>query len=146
MPRFSLNTFVEKDFQDVFSKFDRDLFNYLLPPSFLVKVNRYDGNQKGDEVHVEFKFPFKASMNVVITDVIMEPDHAYFVDQGLQLPFGMKEWKHTHHVFREPKGSRICDEVHFSCNFRILYLLYFPLLWFSMKLRNRPYQKYFKKS
>ncbi len=143
MPHFTLNTSVRGEFQEVFSRFDHRLFNYLLPPSNLVEVTKYGGNKVGDEVHVTFKFPVKASMHVVITEVVVSENHAYFVDEGLVLPFGLTKWKHLHHVYAQANGSSICDEIHFKSRFYLLDIIYFPIIWLSILARRKPYQRYF---
>ena len=142
-----LHTTVEKDYQEVFSGFNKDLFIKLLPSFPKMRLLRFDGCQKGDQVHLSFKlFGTTQRWESEIIEENIGQNENYFIDQGIKLPFFLVYWEHTHRISRQSHGTLISDEIFFrSANFLTDLLLY-PILFQSFMARKRIYKKYFRKS
>jgi ligand-binding SRPBCC domain-containing protein len=144
MLRFVLTTPVLKSVDEVKEGFDLSLFKALKPPLINLNVKRFDGCEKGDEVHLE------VGLGVMFDWISLIPEHGqsldewYFIDCGSQLPPPLKQWRHHHRVLkREAGGSIIVDDISFSSGFKLLdYLLYLPLKAQFM-LRAPVYRKVF---
>ena len=54
--KINVSTPVEQDIQYVWDNFNVKLFQALNPPFPPVKVLRFDGSEKGSEVHLELNF------------------------------------------------------------------------------------------
>lgn len=142
--RILLKSRVSRDFRDVYSGFDRNLFEFLLPPG--AKVQQFDGSKKGDIVHLTFSFPFKAEwVSEIIEDKVSDSE-CYFIDKGTKLPFGISSWMHKHRIKKDGSQSIIVDDIEFSTGNKLLNLIYYPALFISFLPRKRLYQKYFTQS
>jgi ligand-binding SRPBCC domain-containing protein len=147
MSHLQLTTFVEQNYIQVAQQFDQNLFQKLLPPFPKVKVLRYDGSRTGDEVHVEMNFLlFKQVWKSLITENWKQNGQIYFVDEGTQLPFFLKYWRHRHVIQQEATGSRIIDDVTFRSPFRLLDFFLYPVMYLQFALRKPLYRKYFAQS
>ncbi|CAM3805008.1 SRPBCC family protein [Alkalicoccus chagannorensis] len=67
---------------------------------------------EGSRVHLEMNFLlFRLHWKGVITKKV---DKAYFMDEGVQLPFPFQSWEHVH-AFKEEDGRTVMiDRVRFS--------------------------------
>ncbi|MCA6074520.1 hypothetical protein [Fulvivirga sedimenti] len=135
-----LRSDVKGDWQSVFRAFDRTLFEFLLPPG--AKLLRFDGSRSGDIVHL--RFPLNMEWKSKITQDHEENEHAFFVDEGVILPLGLKNWHHEHHVFKDGDGARIEDRITFSMGNTVLTMLTYPFLYLAFLPRVWQYKKYFK--
>ena len=70
----------------------------------------------------------------------------YFVDQGVELPFFLKRWKHKHRVISSGTGSVIRDEIEFEAPFWLMNYILFPVLWLQFSYRKPIYRRIFKRS
>ena len=126
----------------VFESLNKDLFIYLLPPG--ARLIRLDGSTPGDIVHLEFNFP-RATWISEITRSGSEEGHAYFIDQGKELPYGLKAWRHKHNVYAHGLShSLIVDEMEFSTGNAIMDLFYYPMLYLAFLPRKWQYSSYFR--
>lgn len=140
--RINITTQVNKNFQIVFSQFNESLFLALNPPIMPVTLLRFDGCQKGDEVHI--KLPFKMLWISDIIEFSESDKEIYFIDIGRKLPFPLKKWKHKHRIiFLEEKRTQIIDEISFSTNNWLLDILIYPALWLQFMYRIPIYKKWF---
>jgi len=140
--KLQLKSTVSGHWEGVYEHFDRDLFLYLLPPG--AKLVRFDGSGVGDQVHI--RFPLKAEWISRIVGEERESGHGFFIDVGDKLPFGIKTWKHVHHVY-QANGSRsiIVDDINFSTGYVLFDLLYYPLLYMAFLPRTWQYKRYFSR-
>jgi len=142
--RFKLKTRVDGNYRDVFSRFDRDLFEYLLPKNADVQLVEFGGSTTGARVHLEFKKPIKATWISDITDHGVDDDHAWFVDEGTTLPFGLKYWKHRHIVrYVDAERCEIIDDIEYKFSNSLLSTFLLPALFFAFFPRKQQYRKYF---
>lgn len=144
--KINLETPVEQGYLEVKSGFDESLFKKLSPPFPPVKLLRFDGSQKGDFVTLELDFIFfKQKWTSKITEDRTTDLEFYFVDEGVELPFFLKKWKHRHRVISTGIGSIIRDEIEFEAPFGLMTYLLFPALWAQFALRKPIYRRIFKR-
>lgn len=134
---------VKMSLQEIIPKFNQDLFEDLAPPLIPFQVERFDGCNKGDEVHLVMGFPpLKQKWVSHITESHTTDEEFLFVDEGALLPFPLTAWKHIHIVRKTSSGSVLVDDISFTCS-RILA----PLLKIGLKcyfsMRQQRYRKAF---
>lgn len=145
--KINLETPVEQGYLDVKSGFDQSLFKKLSPPFPPVRLLRFDGSQKGDIVVLELDFIFfKQNWTSEISEDRTTEKEFFFVDQGVELPFFLKKWKHTHRVISTGIGSIIRDEIEFEAPFGLLTFLLYPVLYIQFAYRKGIYRRIFKRS
>lgn len=142
--KIQLETHVEQGFLDVKAGFNESLFKKLSPPFPPVKLLRFDGSRKGDLVTLELNFIFfKQKWTSEILEDKTTDLEFYFIDQGVQLPFFLKKWKHKHRVISTGIGSVIRDEIEYEAPLEILTFLLYPALWLQFAFRKPIYKKIF---
>lgn len=141
--KFKVRTSVEQAVDEVKSGFDESLFRKLSPPFPKLRVIRFDGSEPGDRVEVELNFIlFKQLWVSEITETQSSESSYYFVDQGLQLPFFLKSWRHKHHIASGSK-TQIIDDVEYTCANKFLELICYPLLLSQFIYRKPIYKRIF---
>jgi ligand-binding SRPBCC domain-containing protein len=143
-----LSTKVKQDFLSVKDGFNEDLFLSLNPPFPPVKLKEFGGCKEGDKVHLELNFIFfKQDWISKITfdntsDLVFE-----FVDEGTQLPFFLKYWRH-HHIVEKAgtEQSIIIDDIEFKSPYKLMDFLLYPVLWLQFTYRKPIYKKLFNTS
>ncbi|WP_026952935.1 SRPBCC family protein [Algoriphagus mannitolivorans] len=144
--KLKLETTVEQGYLDVKAGFDESLFRKLSPPFPPVKVLRFDGCKKGDWVSLELNFLlFKQKWTSEITADHTDDLEFYFIDEGVQLPFFLKKWKHKHRVISTGIQSKIVDEIEFEAPFSWMNWAMYPLLSLQFAYRKPIYRKIFKR-
>lgn len=142
--RFKLRTKVDGNYKDVFRRFDRDLFEFLLPQNADAELIEFGGSTKGARVHLEFKRPLRATWISDITEDGMNDERGWFVDVGTTLPFGLKYWKHMHIVQHIDAGhSEIIDDIEYRFSNRFLSFMLLPAVYLAFFPRKQQYRKYF---
>ena len=143
--RILIETKVERNAAEVFAGFNRELFEYLMPPSFLAVADVYQGEDPGCRVRVRFKWPIASVMEVEIVERQLQNNESYFVDEGRKLPFPLKKWRHKHWVKCAGEGhSIIVDDIEFDGGYFWMNLLLYPVLYLAFYLRKPKYQSYFR--
>lgn len=143
MPRLVLRTRVRGNPRDIISRFDRELFNYLLPPKWIARVNTFEGSKPGDRVKVEFLFPYKARMDVEIFSEQITDNECWFTDEGHKLPFGLKYWRHKHRFMADGGCCIISDEIEFRASFWLQELFFKMAFRIVFSTRKKKYRAYF---
>ena len=144
--RILIKTSVEKDYKTVYSKFDVILFKRLKPPLVGLKVKRFDGCIKGDEIHIEINtLGIKQDWNALITDNGKNDNEMYFIDEGLKLPNFIKSWKHLHRIIKNAESSIIVDDINFRTPNILLDILFYPVMYLQFFYRKPVYRSYFRK-
>ena len=129
----------------VFSMLDQKMFNALKPPSFLANIELYEGNNLNDRVSIWFKI-FKQRMMVKIIDIHSDNAKCYFVDEGLELPFGLTKWQHKHLVTKGDNNRCILqDEIFFTHKTPLGNWFSFIILQLFLLQRSFQYRSYLKK-
>lgn len=144
--RILIKTNVEQDYKTIYSKFDVQLFKKLKPPLVGLKVKRFDGCIKGDEVHIEINtLGIKQDWNALITDNGENDREIYFIDEGLRLPNFIKTWKHLHRIVKNGNSGIIIDDINFRTPNVILDILFYPVMFLQFYYRKPVYKSYFRK-
>lgn len=141
-----LITKVSQDFLAVKEGFNEKLFLSLNPPFPPVVLKEFGGCAEGDKVHLELNFIFfKQDWISEITFDNTSDKVFEFIDEGTQLPFFLKYWKH-HHIVEKTKGNQsyIIDDINFKSPFKLMDFLLFPVLWLQFAYRKPIYKRIFK--
>lgn len=145
--RLTLQTPVAGDYRQVLARFDRTLFAQLTPPGAKVELVRFDGSHEGDVVHIRLHLPLLPAQDWVshITDEGETAERAWFTDEGQQLPFFLRRWRHQHIV--ENRGQRcvIVDAIEFGTPVWLPAILLWPVLWAQFAYRKPVYRRVFGK-
>jgi ligand-binding SRPBCC domain-containing protein len=143
--KLTLQTRVEQDYLSVKKGFDQTLFQKLSPPFPPVKLLRFDGSSTGDLVVLELNFLFfKQRWTSEITEDSTEEKEFYFIDEGIELPFFLKTWRHKHRVIQDGTGSLIRDEINYTAPFGWMTVLLYPALLAQFAFRIPIYKRLFK--
>jgi ligand-binding SRPBCC domain-containing protein len=143
--KLTLQTRVEQDYLSVKKGFDQTLFQKLSPPFPPVKLLRFDGSSTGDLVVLELNFLFfKQRWTSEITEDSTDEKEFYFIDEGIELPFFLKTWRHKHRVIQDGTGSLIRDEINYTAPFGWMTVLLYPALLAQFAFRIPIYKRLFK--
>ncbi len=135
------STKVDQSCEKVFAQFDEKLFLELSPPLLPVKLIRFDGCQKNDEVHIEMLFGQKWVSKIIANE--HNAEQIYFVDEGIHLPFPLKSWKHFHRILSNKSQTIVIDEIYYQTNNLLIDCLVYPLFWVIFGYRKNIYKKKF---
>lgn len=140
-----LKNTVEKDFISVADGFDLKLFKALKPPLIYLKVDRFDGCQKGDQVRLKVGLPvFSSTWDGEITFSNRTDQQFQFIDVGLKLPFPLKTWKHIHTINKiDENKTEIIDNIFYDCGNAFMNTLMYPALYLQFYYRKFAYKSYF---
>lgn len=139
-----ISTAVQGHYRDVIARFDLQLFEALAPKQGKIEIVEFTGSQRGDRVHIRFLSPIKADWVSLITEHGATDTEAYFVDEGAQLPYPLKYWRHRHIVRKLTETtSCIIDDITFKGPNRLFTLLLYPAIWLGFYPRKRVYRAYF---
>ncbi|MGB1207033.1 MAG: hypothetical protein ACPG5B_15410 [Chitinophagales bacterium] len=139
--KIQISTPVKKDYKNVFEHFDKKLFLALAPPLLPFRLLRFDGCEKGQEVHIELAA--KQRWISLITEKKISEQEIYFIDEGTQLPPPLKTWQHKHRLLNTKKGTLIVDEIQYQCAFKLLDYIVFPVFYMMFYWRKHIYQRFF---
>ncbi len=141
-----IETPVRESVQEVFDKFNGDLFTALAPPFPPVNLERYDGEQVGDIVSMKLNFIlFKQTWTSLITANEQSENYRFFVDEGTELPFFLSAWRHKHLIEKRDGVTHIVDDIYFKTPFILTDYLMYPLLYLQFLYRKPIYKKIFGK-
>lgn len=142
----TLRTAVAQPPAQVFAGFTRALFLALAPPFPKLKLHRFDGCQRGDQVDIELVAgPVSQHWTSLITDSGVQPDGThFFVDEGRQLPVPLRYWRHRHLMEPGPNGGCvIVDALEYRTASVVLDALLYPLMWAQFAYRKPIYRRTF---
>ncbi len=140
-----LKTIVDGHYLEVMKRFDQNLFEALKPAQADMEIVEFTGSKKGDRVHIRFNSPVKAEWVSVITEDGNDEKEAWFVDEGVQLPFPLSYWRHRHVVQKiSDQQSCIIDDMTFKGTNILLTALLYPAIYAGFYPRKKIYQSYFK--
>ncbi len=146
MMHIVISTEVNGFYLDLIDHFDENLFRFLLPKILPVRLIEFGGSKKGDKVHLRFLGLIQADWISRIVEHGVNDNEAYFVDEGVSVPFGITKWRHRHvvrHLSQEK--SFIIDDIHFAGQNRFMTFLLYPILYLSFLPRKSLYKKYFRR-
>ena len=143
--KINIQTPVSQSVTQVWEQFDDKLLMQLSPPFPPVKLISF-GREKGEKVTLELNFFIIRQLWVSeITDSFVSSNENYFIDEGVQLPFFLKYWKHKHRIVKnEPSGSVIIDEIEFRTPTTLTDYFFYPILYLQFLYRKPIYKKLFE--
>lgn len=134
-----IKTPIPKNFKEVFSLFNEELFVALKPPMVNLVVERFDGCHKGNEVHLKINGRRWVSH---ITKYSEDADEIYFIDIGAIIPPPLKSWKHTHRIVRTGENScEVIDDIEYSTGSTLLDKAMYPVFFAMFSLRRPIYKR-----
>jgi ligand-binding SRPBCC domain-containing protein len=137
---------VDGNYKDIMHRFDRELFEALKPANAKMEIVEFTGSKKGDKVHLRFHSPIKAEWISHITSHGENEQEAFFVDEGVTLPFPLAYWKHRHIVQKITEDtSYIIDDMTFKGVNGLFSLLLYPAIYIGFYPRKRIYRDYFSR-
>ncbi|MFC3416326.1 SRPBCC family protein [Algoriphagus hitonicola] len=143
--KITIETPVNASLHGVMEGFNESLFKKLSPPFPPVKLLRFDGSKTGDLVSLELNFIFfKQKWTSRITEDELSEAEFYFVDEGIELPFFLKKWKHKHRIIRQGSGTIIRDEISYAGPNALVTFLLYPALYLQFLYRKPIYKKLFQ--
>ncbi|MEM9822753.1 MAG: hypothetical protein AAF985_16860 [Bacteroidota bacterium] len=143
--QLTLTTKVDGHYREVMERFDRQLFEALKPPMASMSILAFTGSKKGDRVHIRFESPIQAEWISEITEDEINDKEAFFVDEGVQLPFPLKYWRHKHIVRKiDETSSYIIDDIQYEGPNTLVSFLLYPAMYIGFAPRKKVYQQYFK--
>jgi len=142
-----LKTKVDGNYKTIMEQFDRKLFEALKPKQGKMEIVKFTGSKKGDLVHLRFLSPIKTEwISKIVADGIDEKE-AFFIDEGVTLPFPLSFWRHEHIVQKITHNtSYIIDDMTFKGVNIFFTLLLYPALYIAFYPRKKIYRSYFKRS
>ncbi len=142
--KIKISTLVNRSRDEVWEKFDENLFLALKPPLVPLELLQFDGCETGDTVKLRTGFsPFRQEWHAAIIEHAILESETYFIDIGTKLPFPLREWKHKHRIVDSDDNTMIIDDIYYSTKLLPLDLLIWPLLYFMFYLRKPVYRKFF---
>lgn len=144
--RIIIKTPIAQNYIKVMTSFDEKLFKMLTPAFTKLSIKRFDGNQKGHEVHLEITTLGQTHHWVsVIVENQQNALETFFVDEGKILPRPLSFWRHTHKVLKvQEESCLIIDDIVFETKPKLLAPFIYPLLFFQFLARKPIYKRYFK--
>jgi len=130
---------------DIKKGFNQDLFLKLKPPFMALQLDRFDGCEVGNEVHLRLGLGWPAQKWVSLITEAHEKDKEWlFVDEGKLLPFPLKKWRHEHRVIQKTDSTCvISDSIQFQGTNSLLERLIWAPLWLSFSYRPKVYLQIF---
>ncbi len=142
--KITIKTEVKSSIKIVWQGFTQKLFLKLAPPFPPVKLVRFEGCLKGDIVSMELNFiVLKQNWTSLITEQIETEEEIYFIDEGTELPFFLKNWKHKHRIVKHDNNASIIDEIEYKTPTILTDYLFYPILYLQFVYRKPIYKKVF---
>lgn len=137
--KIKISTPINKNFKEVFSSFNLELFKALKPPFINLMVERFDGCKKGDEVHL--KVAGKRWVSHII-ECVENEDEIYFIDRGVIIPPPLKNWLHIHRIERSGENScHVIDDIEYTTGNIFIDNLIYPAIYVMFAMRKPTYKK-----
>lgn len=137
--KIKITTPIKRNYREVFALFNLQLFEALKPPVVNLKVERFDGCKKGDEVHLKVAGQRWVSH---ITDYVENEDEIYFIDRGVIIPPPIKSWLHIHRIERSGENScNVIDDIEYSTGNAFIDKLIYPALYAMFAMRKPIYKR-----
>ncbi len=144
--QFKIVTPVQGSVKEVYDQFNKELLVKLTPPGMKVRLLRYDEpTVPGAIVQIETKMLgiIKQQWLNKITEVVETDQESFFVDEGVELPFPLKSWRHKHLIRKGESHTEIVDDIQYSAG--LLTWLLHPIVWLQFAWRKPQYKKVFGK-
>lgn len=147
--KINIETAVNQSVSEVWQQFDDKLLLKLSPPFPPVRLISF-GHKIGEKVTLELNFFILRQLWVsLITESEVSQHESFFVDEGIQLPFFLKYWRHKHRIVKNTElhsknSSVIIDEIEFRTPTVLTDYIFYPILYLQFLYRKPIYQRVFK--
>lgn len=142
--KIRFETQVKGYYTTVMKRFDRDLFEALKPKQGDMEILEFTGSKTGDRVHLRFNSPFSMEWVSDIVEHGMDAERAYFIDEGVELPWPLGYWRHQHIVEKiDEEYSKIIDDIDYRAKPAFLTPILYPALYAAFYPRKKVYREYF---
>jgi ligand-binding SRPBCC domain-containing protein len=141
---FEVRTKVGGHYRQVFAKFDQDLLLKLVMPGMKLQLLHFDYPPKvGGKIHIRVTIfgMIKQEWKNDFTSYTINENECAFVDEGRQMPWPLKQWRHNHRVVKIQDGTEIVDDVTFATSNKLLDVLMFPVVWMQFRYRRPIYRR-----
>ena len=128
---------------DVIRCFHKYKFVEFLTSGQPVKIKSWIGIDDGKEASFCFWFFGWKKITVLHENYTVSRNSLYFVDKGLELPFGLKKWEHHHIIKRTKKGSLIIDKIYLDDSIGLKKYFIYPIMLFPVVIRKITYKIWF---
>lgn len=143
MTQLRVATQVKASLDEVRAAFTQELFTALNPPFPPVKLMRYDGNKPDDLVQLILGTGWlKQRWTSKITHTEASSTHWLFIDKGIELPFFLRFWEHSHEVYDKGNYRVITDYIQLEGPWWLPDFL-LKLLFTGLMLYRRPIYRHF---
>lgn len=141
---FSVRTKIPNTTKEAVMKgLDRSLFLRLAPPFPKLKLLRFDGSERGNEIHLKLNFIFYKKIWIsLVTEHGSNEQEIYFVDEGIALPPPLQFWQHRHFIFQVGPDVELEDNITYRSRNKGLDILLRPFFYFVFAYRKPIYKKY----
>ena len=133
-------------FKNASNSFHNIEFVKFLTKSQPIKIIKWEGIKNKDIAFFKLWFLGWKNFIVIHENYNFTKEFLSFTDKGIQLPLGIKYWKHSHIIKKHHNDILIIDSLTIKhSNILIGYLLV-PILLFPIFIRKFLYKFYFLKS
>jgi ligand-binding SRPBCC domain-containing protein len=130
--------------EEVKARFNIKLFEFLKPAFPKVVLDKYEGENPGNEVLIRILFfGFTWHWDCIISQNGTNEYSYFFEDEGIRLPPFLSWWRHKHELVRTKTGTLIVDDITFIPGGIWPGFLVKFLLWMQFRERDQLYKKYF---
>ena len=131
------------DSEDVIQCFHSKEFIKFLTAGQPVKIHEWSGIDNNKQAAFSFWFFGWRHMSVVHENYNCSKDYLSFEDIGIDLPFGLKSWKHNHIVKPYESGSVIIDKVYIGEKKSLKTFFIYSIMLFPIIIRKITYKIWF---
>ena len=128
---------------DVIKSFHKYDFVKFLTAFQPVKINSWTGIDQNKSASFSFWFFGWKTFSVIHKNYSVEKNHLYFEDHGVDMPFGLNEWKHVHSVEKSFNGSVIYDSITIDRSSFVKRIFIHPIMLFPIFIRHFSYKMWF---
>lgn len=139
-----IKTSIKKNYVKIFELFNDKLFLALRPPLMSIKLERFDGCNPNDEVHIAIFLLGIIPQKWVskITEFKQDEKEIYFIDMGLKIPPPIRSWTHRHRIVKlTDTTSEVIDDINYTTGFFLADILLYPFLYFMFFYRVPIYKR-----
>jgi ligand-binding SRPBCC domain-containing protein len=120
------------------------LFAALSPPFPKAKLHSFGGTEVGALVKLDLEFGFMSQpWESVVTEQVIKPNEAWFIDEGKVMPLGLIYFSHRHYIKSiDPNTTEITEDITLLASTWLMTLVNQLGFWSQMSARGGVYKKY----
>lgn len=111
-----------------------------------MQIHRFEGCTLGAVVELTIKLgPVSLPWRSVVTTYQEGAQECFFIDEGQVLPFGLREFSHTHRITAVGSKTRISEEISLGSTSWLSAVFGLVVFWGQMFMRGPAYRSHFRK-